>query len=115
MPAEVTVHILNWNCLKNGTNMALAPNNANELVLQHLNQENPSQQWTLVPNLAVGAVAGGYTLLNNERTNGQRLSAGQPHDGQQIRLNDDTSPFGSKSYCWTVWPAGHSKDGQYNL
>lgn len=59
--------------------------------------------WTLVPNVAAGAVTGGFTLYNAAGTGGNE-SACIPAVGNQIQLNDDPTPYGSLPYCWTLWP-----------
>ena len=106
MGKEITVKILNWNCLKDESEMALAVDDDNNLVLKaSSNDEN--QQWTLIPNLVRGGAAGGYTLHNV----GKGMSAEEPPPRQQIRLNNETTPYGSRQYCWTIFDSGQG-DGE---
>ena len=102
----ITVNIYNWNCYKNGYQMALDVLN-NELVL-NLQSSATAPNWVLIPNLVLGATTGGYTVFN-PALNG---CAEQPVVGHQIKLGDDPTPFGAAAYCWTLWPAGESADVQ---
>jgi hypothetical protein len=58
--------------------------------------------WTLIPNVAAGAKTGGFTLYNTGGTGGNQ-AASIPATGNQITLNDDPTPYGTPSYCWTLW------------
>jgi len=58
--------------------------------------------WTLIPNVAAGALCGGFTLYNDAGTAGNQ-SACIPALGNQITLNDDPTPYGALTYCWTIW------------
>lgn len=103
MDTIIKVVIHNWNCLANDKQMVLSVNSSNMLVLSEaVSPPRPEQQWIMVPNLVTGAAGGGYTLLNAAR----QLAAEQPVVENQISLGDDPTPYGSKVYCWTLWPAG---------
>ena len=64
--------------------------------------------WTLIPSLVPGAETGGFMLYNAAGTGGNQCAdrPATPGAGQQITLNDDPTPYGSASYCWTLWPTG---------
>lgn len=106
MDTTITVNIYNWNCLENGQNMVIDVS-ANMLVLNDLGSA-AAPKWILIPNLVVGAQTGGYTIFNPSLN----LSAEQPTTGNQIPLGDDPTPYGSASYCWTLWAAGTSNSGE---
>ena len=105
MPEEITVKILNFNCLKDGRERALTANSNNLTLQSSSNSDN--QKWRLIPNLALSGAAGGYTLFNV----GKEQAAEQPPGGQQVRLNDDPTPYGNQTYCWTFFNAGED-DGE---
>jgi hypothetical protein len=107
MLTAINVNIYNWNCMENGKNMVLDVG-ANNLVVLNQLSSSPTQVWTLIPNLVAGADGGGYTIYN-PATN---LSIEAPVNGQQLKLGDDPTPYGSNSYCWTIWNAGNSSGYQ---
>lgn len=103
----ITVTIANWGCVENGSTMVLDVDANNNLVLNAW-ANTATQLWTLIPNLVTNAASGGYTIYNAS----VNLSAEQPNAGSQIPLGDDPTPYGSSSYCWTLWPAGSGNGSQ---
>jgi hypothetical protein len=108
METGIKVVILNRNCWSGDKKMALAANSEDRLVLTEEKEGDPNQQWLLIPNLAIGAKAGGYTLYNI----GKGRSARQPAAGAQIPLDDDPTPYGNQHYSWTIFAADAQVDNQ---
>ena len=102
MEEIVNVRIINLKCLEQNNQEMVITANSNKLTLNASRPNDENQQWCLIPNLVRGAKSGGYTLLNK----GRNLCAFQPVSRDQVRLNDDPTPYGDAPYCWTLWPAG---------
>jgi hypothetical protein len=91
----INVTILNYNAQQQGA-PAYIGLNGTALVLT---TSNPTV-WNMIPNLSAGAVTGGFTFYCAAAAQAACI----PAPGVQIALNDDPTPYGAPSYCWTLWP-----------
>lgn len=107
MELNTTVYIFNWNCVKQSQSMVLGVDGTGKLQLSPPVWGEGQLQWVLVPNLITGASYAGYSIVNNVL----QQAVEQPAAGQQVTLGDDPTPYGAKSYCWTLFPVGTTPDG----
>lgn len=94
--------IFNLNALDQSSNMVLDVASNRSLVLNPYDTTGKTltQIWQVVPNLAVNSNCLGFTLCNVSNGN----CAWNPgSEGAQVLLNDDPTPWGDSSYCWTMF------------